>query len=776
MDTTSLRFNELDPGDFERLGVQHQECRLTVIRRAASRAALTVAQTNARRAASQPQGSPETNQGLTQELSLVAASAYRLLDPRRRADATERAHVGRILPGALLAAGHTKFHSTPFANDVFDTTDDDIAAPVLIGDTAITETVPHHEPWSTVLTNNAAELSEQICTRDLIRHYESMIPLERIRRWVHQPQMIIGLIVALLLTSVWLVFWRQRETSRVLNSTLAKQTQTRPSAVTVIPSATISLDASPASIQHPIQKLKPEAPVITEPSVDTSTAHELRTVHSSRLRSDWTLLIQNKVSPSDSASVPPPIVETVPVTPQNSATLRVPAFSTELSEATRKRLLRELLPMDYLETLNDVNAVQIAGDRFLESSSKGTIEHWSGEIIAASPAWFSGNISELHRRWLAVSEVYDVDFAQFIVMTYIEATALPCSTTLNDSVISHSLEAVQFILADDTLDACEELIRFSRNQSDDVQQWNHLSEAIKLAKRTSTRVADRSPIDAATSSEATIIGRHLCFLSRDWSEGLPWLARCSDARLMGMAKNELRLTESKLSSATDWAEASRIWQGFSEGLTGYSQQVVQLHAVEILSQAISLASPIDELRLTEELEKLQSELPKSLLVANDWSKRFEFQKAEKSVEEIQLPPVSMLALPEPHPRHMEPIFLSGQVCMADGVDQLLSLRYQTGTVIGPIKLATIQRHSRSLFSPLHLDVSGTFTEHQGGTVVISTHVSSQSLRQTVYLDGEKIEIDPLEGIARCSVPKGEHTVRWVVDGVNFETLFLSLER
>ncbi len=776
MNTTSPRSTELDPGDFDRLGVHPQECRLTVIRRAAARAALLAAQANARRDTTQTSDAPEANPGLAQELSLVAASAYRLLDPRRRVDATERAHVGRILPGALLAAGHTKFHSTPFGNDVFDTTEDDIAAPLLIGDTAITETVPHHEPWSTVLTSNAAKLSEQICTRELVRHYESMLPLERLRRWVHQPQMILGLIAALLLTSVWLVFWRQREISRIDNSTLVQQPPSPPSTGWVIPAATLSQDRSPASTQRTIEQLKPETPAIVQPSINEPTDPDVRWVRSSRMRRDWTLLIQNRASSKATASAPAPIFETVSATLENSAIDRVPAFSTSASKETRKLLLQELLPSDYLETLDDVNAVQVAADRFLESSADGTVEHWSGEIIAASPVWFAGDFSELHRRWRAISKIYDVNFAQFVTTTYIEATALPCSTALNDNVIEHGLEAVQFILSNSTLDECDELIRFSRIHSDDVQQWENLSEAIKQAKRTHTRVAQRGPSDEASPSEATIIGRHLCFISRDWSEGLSWLARCSDARLAGMAKKEISLAESALSTASDWAEASKTWQGYSEGLTGYSQQVVQLHAAELLTRAASLANPIDELRLTEQLEQLHSQLPKSLLVANEWGNRLDIQNVEKPIEESPLASKPFPASPSLEPNHIEPIYLSGKVCMAEAADELLSLRYEAGTLIGPAKLATIQRHSQWLFSPLHLELSGTFSEPTDTTVVVRTHVSSVSLRQTVYVDDQQIDIDPIEGIARCSVSKGEHTVRWVVDGVNFETLFLSLDR
>ncbi len=105
----------LDVEDFRRLGVRPHECRLTVIRRAAARSARALAEKQLT--------SPTEQVGL--QLSRVATSAYRLLDPRQRHDVHQRAYVGRILPNALSWAGQTGFHSdakkttpeAPFASD-----------------------------------------------------------------------------------------------------------------------------------------------------------------------------------------------------------------------------------------------------------------------------------------------------------------------------------------------------------------------------------------------------------------------------------------------------------------------------------------------------------------------------------------------------------------------------------------------------------------------------------------------------------------------------------
>ena len=89
----------LGPADFQRIGVQPSETRLAVIRHAASRAAKSLA----RRQLSAP--NPLTEQ----QLSRIAVSTYRLLDPRQRMDRHSRAHVGRIRPAALYRAGRAEF-------------------------------------------------------------------------------------------------------------------------------------------------------------------------------------------------------------------------------------------------------------------------------------------------------------------------------------------------------------------------------------------------------------------------------------------------------------------------------------------------------------------------------------------------------------------------------------------------------------------------------------------------------------------------------------------
>ena len=99
MDRPSYRSKRLQAEDFRRLGVRLQEWRPAIIRRAAARIARELAEKQLQSPTEQAE----------RELSKVTISTYRILDPRRRDDSSERVSVGRILPLALHAASQTRF-------------------------------------------------------------------------------------------------------------------------------------------------------------------------------------------------------------------------------------------------------------------------------------------------------------------------------------------------------------------------------------------------------------------------------------------------------------------------------------------------------------------------------------------------------------------------------------------------------------------------------------------------------------------------------------------
>ncbi|MCS7471655.1 hypothetical protein NZK35_33825 [Stieleria sp. ICT_E10.1] len=166
----------LGPADFQRIGIQPTETRLAVIRHAASRAAKSLA----RRQLSAP--NPLTEQ----QLSRIAVSTYRLLDPRQRMDRHSRAHVGRIRPAALYRAGRAEFADGPILIQSCDASE--------------SSTTTHHV--DEVCQGRA--FASDVTTLQDVRPTAAK-PVLTLRRLATRPSLILTMIVTLLLTAgaVW---------------------------------------------------------------------------------------------------------------------------------------------------------------------------------------------------------------------------------------------------------------------------------------------------------------------------------------------------------------------------------------------------------------------------------------------------------------------------------------------------------------------------------------------------------------------------------------------
>ena len=217
--------------DFRRLGVRPNEHRLTIIRQAACRSARSLAE--------QQLESPSAQAAL--QLSRVATSAYRLLDPRKRSDSTQRAHVGRILPNALAWASPTHFHNAvtagradvPFQSDRLDDTE-------LLELLELRTADDESDDWARTLRDD-----------DLLRRTPLARQIHRLRRQVHRPAVLLTLIVLLLTTAAALASWRpdQDRLKWQLASRQSAATSTERAPAAAVESSERKSEPSPRQIQ-----------------------------------------------------------------------------------------------------------------------------------------------------------------------------------------------------------------------------------------------------------------------------------------------------------------------------------------------------------------------------------------------------------------------------------------------------------------------------------------------------------------------------------------------
>ena len=197
--------------DFRRLGLPYNETRLTVIRQAATASAKKLAVEHIKHPSS------FTESQLTQ----IATSTYRLMDPRQREEVKDRVYVGRILPGALRWAGRTSFlpgnHAVSQVDGLYE--DDGVDRPPVWQMQSLVD-VPEtgmqlNVPWQTTL--NADDLLSPGMRRRI-----------RLRQVLHRPAVLVALMFALVLATVqgWLWLVQNEKWQSVLARNLVPRSAT----------------------------------------------------------------------------------------------------------------------------------------------------------------------------------------------------------------------------------------------------------------------------------------------------------------------------------------------------------------------------------------------------------------------------------------------------------------------------------------------------------------------------------------------------------------------
>lgn len=108
--------------------------------------------------------------------------------------------------------------------------------------------------------------------------------------------------------------------------------------------------------------------------------------------------------------------------------------------------------------------------------------------------------------------------------------------------------------------------------------------------------------DPGNPEASSVIGKYLCLLKGDWSEGLKCLAAGSE----GPFKSAAELEQASEPDATLIADK---WWDISEGLPGLAQTQAQLHAAGWYHKAMPTLSGLTKARVSQRLDKLPDWTP-----------------------------------------------------------------------------------------------------------------------------------------------------------------------
>lgn len=180
--------------DFQRIGIQPRETRSAVIRRAASRTSKSLA----RRQLSAPSRATE------EQLSQVATSTYRLLDPRQRIGDHDRAHVGRIRPGTLLNIERYGFAGKVASDsDSFSATDSNHDQTESGQSKRFTSPLSKLDLRGVGVSAVSPDSTTTTVGQSVFSEYPSRRPrIAWLRNRLHQPPFLIALVVVVAMTAV----------------------------------------------------------------------------------------------------------------------------------------------------------------------------------------------------------------------------------------------------------------------------------------------------------------------------------------------------------------------------------------------------------------------------------------------------------------------------------------------------------------------------------------------------------------------------------------------
>ena len=790
--------------DFRRLGVQPEECRLTVIRRAAARSSKTIAQ----------QQLDEPTPGGEEQLTQVATSAYRLMDPRFRIDSFQRAYVGRILPNAMMWAGRTRFA-------VGD--DPDAKQPV----TALTpDVLDDGEPFVGIdpsLPSLAtgldlrSPLTQSLDADDLINPGIVKRCWRRLQRLLRRPAFGLSAFAAVLLTVTLLanlatLAWtaqgdgqdaviadldnaldRQRTAQSsgppISNGHLA--TPSSPNPTSPIGSVDSEFPESLDFEESAMQTAVPQA-AVTESQLGKVAAAHKTPVDPSKLRAtesevekkkDGVTLGKSEIlvpaetpRKSDAANV---TADFVPAqdSPVEKSTVKSEVapiadkkkFSLPNAEeviAARERIVGLIpslrSPIDeqaYAQVRNELVAMQSKLDL-------GSPDHWAVSSFLVDLAWLSGRWSQVDEAMQSLTRYGGYDRDWILADTFASSLELA-----NDREFHINRFRLGGVLLDDLIvagklvpakRAFESVSPTAAFLNDDlsrrtVQEFAGSIAQLARLQAPGSLTMKKLP-SKMTQSDAGVAGRYFCFVRRDWQQGLPLLALGTDRRLATLANQELSQGDS--APSVESIQLAHRWLACIDRAKGRDAHAIRLHVLDLLDATLPQLNGLQRLEAERTIESVSADLPFYLNRGQAQSKmQVDFANQSPVIESADT--ASKLAS------------LSGRLRI-DSKDQGVQIRYEPPMAITNQVIQQIARALKTDLNGCQLYFEGKFSSPKDHVVRVSISKSEIDVTHSVLIDGQQVDFADQRQVD-LDIIAGEHRLAWIVSGTSFPGVFVDVK-
>jgi hypothetical protein len=807
-----------DQDDFRRLGVRPDECRTWVIRIAATRKA---------RALAQQQLTAPTEQAEMQ-LSLVATSAYRLLDPRQRQDPLHRAYVGRVLPGALGWAGQTTFSSSSPQGASSPGT---LFGHLPVSDEELTELLdldsdplpPRGDESSWAISLDDGDLINRGTRRRLTDTY-----LGSLRSWM--LLIMAGLAVGTVLGLATLrrdsgesIRDRSPIAPRHASPTEDALTSDSPTAVdrSVVPQPLASASGDVATELPPPVAAASEFPqpdtarVGPEPTAAEPTAAEPTVLEPMAIESvsasEGNIGTENPLDaagPAPSAGplptmaadgflpdpfvsrpamlAPRPLGEMTESDLSPSAPADASAAGSDFSglspmapeptaerhpvpddaslRAAREQLL-VLLPQAAQTVAPDEIAAVIAQlERLADGLKIGSADHWAARMLVAEFAWLVEDAAEVGQRLKTLADHYATPVQQPLADSFVAASSLASLPETHRHLLDNG-----FPLADQLL----------------------LDAFPELGQRV---------IGAMVSSAATIDSESEQALLEEWAQAAEQMRRLAESaqRMIDDSGNVIDDSADLGILGRYYCLMLRRWEvGLpwlvhvsDSRIASIARQEVELDRTAPAEERVRLAelwlqvAPRSRGRTADAIRLHAIDLLRLALVDLSGLRKLEVERQIEQAEETLpaflrgapagpvVPASGQEALTPPTAdRPASPDSgLSGRIQVA-GQDVGVQLHYQLGVALTQTVVDTIARSlDRTLPQP-SIAMQGEFELQQATTVEVSIAAPQPEAVQEVRLAGRPLEFDA-SGNAELLLPAGSHEIAWLVSAERLPRLYL----
>ena len=821
----------LSADDFRRLGVQPHESRQTVIRQAASRTTKTLA----RRQLVSPSTRTES------QLIKVATSTYRLLDPRNRGDASQRAHVGRIMPNALNWAGQTEFSSGASGEDVSDEPHEQSLTASGVHGISIQ---PHAPPTGLDLN---VPWSGSLDESDLLRR--RWFRIRWMRKQLHQPLVLIMLIALLVATSVWVwnlnlksqgvrVVAKAPSASNELQSqhgeggpeliepaqpeTPSVSEQEKPTVLSVSSHAgseSGTLDGPPATpipesptIDSPDHSARPNT--VVDPSLgmvpkDEPQLDDPDELETSRPQADWDQYTMDgypvELVDVDEAMLPrePAELETElnllldqyrllsepeqqPLPSGSSAKQLRPVPKRELLDEARRQLESLVPELARERSIKTAELALAALQKVHRSADAGTIDDWTIRLAMAECEWLAGDFDRAQKHLIPISATYDVTVVTLLAESFVGMPSPIESAELHTAVISNGMFLADYLLVAGCPEDCLRVInvlaksdRFLSDQevSDDLDDFREAAGVSERLKAKAIEVIAGSPDDVG-KAKASIAGRYLCFMTRQWTTGLSWLSRGSDPRFASLASDELGID--KDDPLDKRLQIAKRWLAIAERSEGREADSMRLHAITLLRKQDVAQRGIRQLEAERLIDQAMVDLPEYLLASATAKSEQDSQRKQNA--SVARQPLSQPVTGKPKPMEAttkpagqpQPGMLSGQV-IGDDQDLGIRIEYQPSMAIGAVLFDEIvKKINRDVFR-WKLQLEGEFELQSETRLQFHIAKSIGDMKQELMIDDQVVSFEGDLLTAKQSLNAGKHTVRWKVSAAEIKVIFLAVQ-